>query len=94
MRSVCAAASPSVTHTSGYSAGESESHAEEPVAEQLTAAQRRGFAGQYNEHRLKHVVSRVVIADDPSADATDQRPVPVEQGRERSFVAICRESLQ
>ena len=63
--------------------GDPEGDAVEPAAERLDALEPAGLAGQREEGRLERVVGRVGVVQDPPAGATDHRPVPPDEGRER-----------
>ena len=58
------------------------------------AMDRGSFSGQDQENGLKGIVCVVDVAEQPAADALDQRPMPPHQDRKRPIVVLLDEPFQ
>ena len=64
---------------------------------EVSNSKRRGFLDQNQERRLKSIFGRVLIAQDASADALDERTMPLDEnskGRLRRGFVVRHESLE
>jgi hypothetical protein len=64
------------------------------VAQRLGPGEGTRLAGEDQERGLEGILGRVPVAEDPPTHAEDHRAVTPQQGCERAFLPIRRESGQ
>ena len=69
-------------------------HAVEPAGQAVALADRRSLADQEQERRLQDILGKMGIADVPTAQAEQHRPMPIDDRPKGELVAAIDEAIQ